>query len=542
MRELLAGGRGRLWTGALLSAATSGCGIALMGCAAWLLSRAAEHPSASALALVAVAVRALGLSRGLARYAERLVGHDATLRVVADLRVDIFRALAQSGAPTRTGEVLSTVVADVEAVQDLWLRCLVPAAAAALVTGATVLAVLWWSTAAALVLLAGLSCALLAVPALAAVAATREHSLAAQRSALQVQVLDVLHGCAELTVLGALPSALDAADRAAAVLARVDRRAGLRAGALTAVSGVVQAATVLGVVAVALPAVRTGALPRVDLAVLVLVALASFELMAPLVEAGALLPRTWGALQRLSIARAVPVRPQVADVAAGGAVRLRGVEASYGRGAVLRDVDLDLGPGRCVVVTGPSGSGKTTLLQVLSGALVPDRGQALVDGTEVSSLDDVQRSRHVVLAEQEAFLFAATLRDNLRVARPEAGDDVLLQALRDVGLDAWFGQLPRGWDTPVGERGSQVSGGERTRLSLARALLSDAPVLLLDEPTEGLDPDAADVLLRHLLHAARHRAVLLVTHRPVPLDDVDEELQLVDGRWASSPVRAAGRA
>ncbi|MBC7678026.1 MAG: thiol reductant ABC exporter subunit CydC, partial [Pseudorhodobacter sp.] len=463
MRELFAGGRGRLWTGALLSAATSGCGIALMGCAAWLLSRAAEHPSASALALVAVAVRALGLSRGLARYAERLVGHDATLRVVADLRVDVFRALAQSGAPTRTGEVLSTVVADVEAVQDLWLRCLVPAAAAALVTGATVLAVLWWSTAAALVLLSGLSCALLIVPALAAVAATKEHSLAAQRSGLQVQVLDVLHGCAELTVLGALPSALDAADRAAAVLARVDRRAGLRAGALTAVSGVVQAATVLGVLAVALPAVRTGALPRVDLAVLVLVALASFELMAPLVEAGALLPRTWGALQRLSAARAVPVRPQVADVPAGGAVRLRGVEASYGRGAVLRDVDLDLGPGRCVVVTGPSGSGKTTLLQVLSGALVPDRGQALVDGTEVSSLDDVQRSRHVVLAEQEAFLFAATLRDNLRVARPEASDDVLLQALRDVGLDAWFGQLPRGWDTPVGERGSQVSGGERTR-------------------------------------------------------------------------------
>lgn len=125
-------------------------------------------------------------------------------------------------------------------------------------------------------------------------------------------------------------------------------------------------------------------------------------------------------------------------------MRLRGVEASYGRGAVLRDVDLDLRPGRCVVVTGPSGSGKTTLLQVLSGALVPDRGQALVDGAEVSSLDDVQRSRHVVLTEQQAILFAAILRDNLRVARPDASDDVLLRALRDVGLDAWFGQLPRG--------------------------------------------------------------------------------------------------
>ena len=530
----------RLWVAAVLSAVTSGCGTGLMGCAAWLLSRAAEHPSASSLALVAVAVRALGLGRGLARYAERLVGHDATLRAVAHLRVELFAALVRGRGSSRSGDLLSTVVADVEALQDLWLRCVIPLVAAVLVSATTVLALLWWSTAAALVLGVGLSTSLVVLPGLAALASSRERDLGERRARLQVQVLDVLHGCAELTVLGALPEALAAADRTAADLAVADRRAAGRSGVLTALGGLVQAGTVLGVAAVALTAVRDGTLARVDLAVLVLVTIASFEPMAPLLEAGALLPRTWGSLHRLSGALAVPRRPQVPDVVAGGAVSLDGVVASYGRGSVLAGINLELRPGSCVRVVGASGSGKSTLLQVLAGALVPDRGLACVGGTDLHALDDEQRSRHVVLAEQEAFLFAASVRDNLLVARPDATDGELLGVLAVVGLADWWRSLPQGGDTRVGERGSRVSGGERTRLALARVLLSRAQVVLLDEPTEGLDPLEADAVLRRVLQVCRDRAVVLVSHRPVPPDLVDGVLHLVHGHLLSPVAVGAG--
>ena len=526
MRVLLRLERRRLLAAAALSAATSGCGIALLGCAAWLLGRAAEHPPASALALMAVAVRALGLGRGVSRYAERLTGHDAVLRVVADLRVAAFRAVARSRGDLPAGQALSAVVSDVDALQDLWLRCLIPFVAAALVISASAAACLWWSTAAALVLLAGLLLSLVIVPALAAFLARHEGDVAARRADYQGQILDVLQGCADLTVLGGLAEALDAADRSADALTALDRRAGFRSALLTAVAGLLQVATVLGVAAVALAAVRAGALPRVGLAVLVLVALGSFEPLAGLADAGALLPRTWGALRRLDRLLAAPLPETIQDVAGGGGIRLRGVAVDYGRGPVFRGVSLDLQAGRCLAVTGPSGVGKSTLLQVLAGARAPDEGTATVGGVDLSALDDEQRSRQVVLGEQQAYVFAASVRDNLRVARPEATDAQLMAALRTAGLEAWFTRLPRGWDTPLGERGSLVSGGERMRLSVARSLLSPAPVLLLDEPTEGLDPTAADMLLRHLIASNRHRAVVIVSHRTAALALADEVLLL----------------
>ena len=533
MTTLLATGRRRLLLAAVLSATTYGCGIALMGCAAWLLSRAAEHPAASTLALVAVAVRALGLGRGLSRYAERLVGHDATLRVVADVRVSVFSALARGRATPRSGDVLSTVVTDVDAVQDLWLRIAIPAAAAVLASAASVAACLWWSTAAGLALLLGLGSSLVVVPTLAFLISRRETGVAEQRASYQVQVVDVLQGCADLTVLGELPTALAQVAEAAAGLAAVDRQASLRWGLLTAVTGVLQTATVLGVAAVALPAVHNGSLPRVALAVLVLVTLASFEPIAALAESGSLLPRTAGALRRLSGLLDAPTLRNWADAPADAMPHLRGVEVSYGRSPVLDGVDLELRPGRCVALVGSNGAGKSTLLRVLTGALVPDRGNALIGAAEISALDDAQRAGHVVLAEQEAHLFATSVADNLRIAKPTATDAELMVVLETVGLQRWFDALPKGWETPLGERGSRVSGGERNRLCVARALLSPAPVLLLDEPTEGLDQSAAAALLRSIIGANRHRALLLVTHHKAALALADEVLVLSGGVLAS---------
>jgi thiol reductant ABC exporter CydC subunit len=538
LRLVLAQGRGhrpRLLLAALLAAVTYLSAVGLLGVSAWLISRAAEHPAASALTVAAVAVRALGITRGVSRYVERLVGHDAALRTVADLRVAVFAALVRrDGKAPRDGDVLSGVVADVEAVQDLWLRCVLPFAAAVLVAGASVTAVAWLLPQAGVALLVGLGAAVALVPALSATAARHEAARGDARADYQVQVLDVVRGCADLQVYGALPRALAEADAAAASLARSDRRFARDNALVSGFSGLLQGLTVLAVALVALPAVADGRLARVNLAVVVLVALAAFEPVQPLADAGALLRRTLGASRRLAVLLDVPDVPAPRALPASGTAVLavRDVAVRY-RGtarAALDGVDLELRPGRRVVLVGASGAGKSTLLKVLSGQLAPDAGTAELLGVPVDDVAGPDRARYVAVAEQDAHLFHASLRDNLLLARPDASEAQLRAAAAEAGLAPWVETLPEGWSTTVGERGDQLSGGERRRLAVARALLSPAALVLLDEPTEGLDPEAADALVRRLLAPRAGCGVLLVTHRLSALEQADEVVVLERGR------------
>ena len=558
MRVLLelahkAGHRRALALAAMLSALTYLSAVALMGLSAWLLSRAAQHPAASSLALAAVGVRSLGLGRGLARYAERLVGHNATLTAVAELRVAVFQGLVtEGGQAPKSGEALAQVVGDVEAIQDLWLRCLLPWLSAALVSVACVGAVWWWSPGAGVVLLVGLLLGLTVVPGLAAIVARREAALAATRAQHLERVLDVVHGCADLTVLGEMPRALaDAAEQAQA-LAALDRRSSVRAALLSGLATTLQAVTVLGVLVVALPAVQRGDLPGVDLAVLALVALSAFEAVTGLAEAGGLLPRTYGAAARLLPLLRKPGQqlqaPAMTVTMTHAAPRLQAVTLRFpgAPAASVIDVDLALRPGSCVAVVGGSGAGKSTLLRLLSGQLRATTGVGYVGGVDTAGLSATCLSSRVVLAEQEAHLFETSVADNLRLARPAATDQELFDAARAAGLGQWVSTLPKGLLTRVGERGCRVSGGERKRLSVARALLSEAPVLLLDEPTEGLDPMAADALLATLLATRGSRTLVVVTHRHQLLEQFDEVLVLdagrivQRGRW-EGPLKGAVR-
>ncbi|MDT0310010.1 thiol reductant ABC exporter subunit CydD [Streptomyces sp. DSM 44917] len=537
--------RERLVLSGLLGAFALGSSVGLMATSGWLISRAWEQPPVLHLMVAVTATRAFGLGRAVFRYAERLTGHDAVLRVLAGLRVAVYRRLerlAPAGlGRARRGDLLARVVGDVDALQDYYLRWLLPAATAAAVgLGATALT---WALlpAAGAALAAGLLAAGVAVPALtAAVSRRAERRLAPARGELAARTVDLLSGTPELTVAGALPArraAVRAADAELTALAARSAAATALGGGLSAL---LAGLTVTAAAWAAVPAVAGGRLDGVWLATVVLVPLAAFEAVAGLPLAVQHRQRARRAAERVrEVCEApTPVRePEHPEPAPASPfpLRVRGLSARHPgqAGYALRGVDLDLAPGRRIAVVGPSGAGKTTLAHCLLRFLDPEPGSRYtLGGAEATALDGDAVRRLVGLCAQDAHLFDSTLRENLRLARPGADDAALLAALAAARLLTWADALPAGLDTPVGEHGARLSGGQRQRLALARALLADFPVLVLDEPAEHLDLPTADALTADLLAATEGRATVLITHRLAGLEAVDEVLVLEDGRVA----------
>ncbi|MGW3296032.1 thiol reductant ABC exporter subunit CydD [Streptomyces xiamenensis] len=546
VRRTGAGWRGRLVLGAVFGALALGSATGLMAVSGWLISRASEQPPILYLMVAVTATRAFGIGRAVFRYTERLISHDAVLRILAGLRVSVYRRLerlAPAGLrTTRRGDLLSRVVSDVDALQDYFLRWLLPAVAAGTVSVAAVAFTTWLLPLAGAVLAAGLLLAGVAVPALSAALARRtDRQLAPARGELSTRTVDLLTGTAELTVAGALPAQLDAVRESDARLTRIAARSaavtGLAGGLLALTTGLtVTAAAWAGV-----PAVTGGDLNGVWLATVVLIPLAAFEAVLGLPLAVQHRQRARRAAERIRdvLDAPAPVREPDRPAAAPATpfpVRLRGLTARYpgaapGTPPALDGLDLDLTPGHRIAVVGHSGAGKTTLAQVLLRFLDPtDPGGYTLHGTPAAELDGDTVRRHIGLCAQDAHLFDSTLRENLRLAAPTADDDALRAALAAARLLEWVDALPEGLDTEVGEHGARLSGGQRQRLALARALLADFPVLILDEPAEHLDLPTADALTHDLLAATEGRTTVLITHRLAGLDAVDEVLVLAAGR------------
>jgi thiol reductant ABC exporter CydC subunit len=490
----------RLISAGLAAIAGELAGIGLLSTAIWLLCEAAERPSLAVLSVAIVGVRALALGRGTLRYLEKLRSHEVALRMVAELRSRVFRGcLEESTLPK--GDLLNRLVSDVDAGQDLLVRCVLPAITA-VGTGTVVVASIAIFDPAAGLAAAFAVIASWLVP-IAFVRSRKENG----RGELAVAVADQLYGAADLTAAGAWPWML-----------RHTHRLGLRLGHTERSSAAVIFLQACAAVAVLLTTHLAGPVA----AALAMAAFGAVGTAVPLVDAAAYWQRSLRSLRRIVAldgplgALNAPNGPPRATVRT---LRLRGVHCGYGQREVLHGVDLDLWPGRRVALTGPSGAGKTTLLKVVAGQLTPTRGTAISAGRPTNAEELAASCRGVLT---DSYVFHQNIRTNLLIARPGASDEDLLCALDKAGLHVDLNSV-------VGEDGGQLSGGQRQRLLLARALLSDAPLLVLDEPTEGLDRETADAVMANIVAATADRAVLIATHDVLP-GVFHQVLELNDGR------------
>ncbi|MFJ9032984.1 thiol reductant ABC exporter subunit CydD [Streptomyces sp. NPDC102274] len=542
MRAAAGALRGRFVLALVLGSCALGSAVGLMAVSGWLISRASEQPPVLYLMVAVTATRAFGIGRAVFRYAERLVSHDAVLRMLADLRVSVYRRLeriAPAGLrATRRGDLLSRLVADVDELQDYWLRWLLPVGSALLVGVGAVGFTAWLLPEAGAVLAGGLLVAGVGVPLLSGACARRaERQLAPARGLLATHVADLLSGVAELTVAGALTRRTRRTREADGTLTAIASR-GASANALGGgLSALVCGLTVAAAAYVGVGALADGRLVGVELAVVILTPLAAFEAVTGLPLAVRYRQRSRRGAERVCEVLDAPVpvrepeRPAAAPVSPFP-LEVRGLAARYPgqRRDALSGLDLTLTAGKRVAVVGPSGSGKTTLAQVLLRFLDAREGGCRLGGTDTATLDGDTVRRYVGLCAQDAHLFDSSVRENLRLARTDATEDELRDALRRARLLDWVDALPAGLDTLVGEHGARISGGQRQRLALARALLADFPVLVLDEPAEHLDLATADALTTDLLAATEGRTTLLITHRLQGLDTVDEVIVLDGGR------------
>jgi ATP-binding cassette, subfamily C, bacterial CydC len=524
----------RLVAAITLGVLSLGSALALAGVSAWLITRAWQMPPVLDLSVAVVAVRTFAISRGVLHYCERLATHDTALRAAGTARAQIYQRLAHGPAAAairlHSGELVARVGADVDELANVLVRALVPIGVAAVLALAATAVVAAISLPAATILAICLLIAGFVAPRLAGRAAAIQEEIARQHhSERDTSAMIALEHAPELRVAGALPGVIaesqrrqhawgDALDTAA-------RPAAIAEAMPTAAIG----ASVLGAVVAGIGLAPTVA--PTTLAVLMLLPLSAFEAMTPLPAAAVQLTRSRIAARRLldltppdrPYAPAKPaLAPAIPDGTGPGAPPACGglsVDICSGHAEAARStrVELELPPRARLAVTGASGAGKTTLLMTLAGLIPPRDGQVVLDGSDLRQFDESELHSAVSFFAEDAHIFATTVRDNLLVARGDCRDGELAAALDAVGLGGWLAGLPDGLSTVLTGGAQALSAGQCRRLLLARAVISPARIVLLDEPTEHLDAIDADRILCDLLGPnpglmSTERTVVVATH------------------------------
>ncbi|MCT1775164.1 thiol reductant ABC exporter subunit CydC [Brachybacterium sp. p3-SID957] len=563
--------RARLAAAVLSACATLAAAFALAAVSAYLVTRAWTMPPVLDLTVAVVMVRALGVARGVFRWLDRMTTHAVALRGVVSLRTNLFTALAARTDDTlarlRRGDLLARIGDDAQELADHVIKAIVPGIVSVVMFVVVLATIMPMSMLAGLTMAASLVLASLIAP-LAAYRASRisQDAVVTTRSQVSASALEILDDATSLRVDGRLDAALGTlAAEQSAHDAAIDRAALPSAVASAAVPASMVLA-VLGSLLAAGSAWLDGGASAGQIGVLLLLPLSSFEAASALPAAASQYARSRAAAARLDAvvrpdaALASPeartesaastglpadnepaVAPSAAVPSLAPTAHLRAVGLTAGwspEAPRVAGLDLDLPPGSRLAVVGASGSGKSTLLATLAGLLSPLAGTVQLDGTDIASLPPHAVRQKVVMFAEDAHVFATSVRENLRVVRGDLDDDTTHAALRAVGLEDWVAQLPRGLDTMLGPDGTTVSGGERRRLLLARAVIRANGILLLDEPTEHLDPARGDALLRSLLTPADDTlvpsgtTVVVVTHRAEAIPPATPVLHIGPGARA----------
>ena len=540
----------------LFGVATVVGNVGLLATAAYVISAAALMPILAALAGPIYLVRLFGVGRAAARYAERMASHSLTFKLLADLRT-WFYARLEPLAPARllryrTGDLLSRIVKDVDELENVYLRGLSPVVVALIVSLLTFLLFYLFGSLLALVSLGFLTVAGIGIPLLVR-SLTRGLGLQQLelRAELNARIVDDIWGVQDLLTFGLEHNRRREVSSLNHKLDRVQRRIALITGLQNALGDLMMNLAMLTILVLAIPFVAREEIPGVYLAFLALVILGSFEAVQPLGIAFQFLGRSVAAGRRLF--EIVDAKPEVKDPAKPlpppetYTLNFDRVSFGYDKGgrSVLEDVTFTLKPGSRVAVVGPSGSGKSTLVHLLLRFWDPSAGEVRLGGCDTRKYAQEDLRRAFTVVSQNTHVFNDTLRANLLLAKPEATDEELERVLKQAQLSRLVQRLPKGLNSPLGEQGLSLSGGERQRLAVARTLLKGAPLLILDEPTANLDPITERELLDATYELMRERATLVVTHRLVRMEEMDEILVLDSGRIAERGtheelVRAGG--
>jgi len=530
----------RMTVGALLGGLSLGAGVGLLATSAWLISMASTHPPILTLEIAVVAVRFFGLSRGILRYSERLVSHDAVFRTLTRLRILIYNrleALAPASLPIfRRGELLNRVVNDVETVQDLWLRVFVPWISALVSALCGIGIAAWLVPQAGTFLLITAVFGLVGVPLLSRLSAgnSARKSLEVE-SRISGDITALCDSLLESIAYGQEEVAKDRFNRShIELLAKESMTAkgmGVGSSLVIALTGI----SVVGSAIIALSSLRAGTLAGINVAVIVLLPLAIFEGIALLPTGSANVGRVQSARDNIeSIMLTEPLMKSVETKE----IRLREVNqlsatdlsAEWDAGGFnrLNPISFTVTTGSVLLIQGPSGIGKSTLAYAMAG-LLPYHGTVRINGIEVSEIESSSLTQNVLYGLQNPHLFATSIRENLKIANQNASDSDLVYALRIVEMADFVEALSTGLDTHIGQFGYNFSGGERQRLALARILLSTAPIVILDEPTEHLDQEQAARIEEALVSEFRDRLLVVISHRS--WRRADQRIALAAGEW-----------
>lgn len=527
----------------ILNAATVFAGIGLLGTSADLIARAALQPGIAALQVAIVGTRFFGIARAVLRYLERLVSHSVNFRLLAELRVWFYSKIEPLSPARlqdyRSGDVLQRVIGDIETLENFYVRVLAPPLSAILVTAGMgwFIGLTDWRL--GLALAGGLLAGGGGLSLLAFWMGQRISAVYVQHKAqLNAEIVGILQGLADIvaysqkeTVKGRFVSHLVAASQA-------QRQLVLGNGIVTGLMILLTNLTLVIVLGTGTQLVSSGSLEGYRLAVLAMLTLASFEAVNSLPQAAQQLRGNLESAGRLfEISDQVPAvidppHPPEIPLVEHPHLEIKNLTFHYpGRPApVLKEIDLSLSAGKKVAIVGESGAGKSTLIQLVLRYWDYDEGQILINGMDYKNLDSTRIRRFFGVVSAAPYLFSATVRQNLLIARPEADEQELFRAIQSAGLSEWLKGLPNGLDTWVGEHGQLLSGGERQRLAVARAFLSKAPFILLDEPTAGLDSLNEIRLMKTLFDLFQERGVLWVTHRLIGMESIDEILVLQGAR------------